>query len=138
MWEVYSLRSRTVPTFKKLARAKVNLSEKEIAEHMINPYYFSRIYRSQNEVALDRHHPNHINSKITIKSEYNLPIRLCDLNNILKEMSTIYARLINQYKFKYQVVFSVIFDKETQEELEQNVSLEGNQCLTWSDIENMI
>ena len=76
-----------------------------------------------------------MNSKITTKSKYNLPVELLDLNNILKEMSAIYARLINQYKFKYQVVFSVIFDKETQEEIKQYVSLKVNKSLTWSDIE---
>ena len=60
---------------------------------------------------------------------------MIDLNNIFRERSTIYARLIEQYKFKYQVVFSVIFDTETQQELEQDVSLEVNQSLTWNDIE---
>ena len=50
-------------------------------------------------------------------------------------MAKIYGRLINQFKFKNQVVFSVIFDKETQEELEQYISLQVNQSLTWSDIE---
>ena len=128
-------RARAIPILKTLARAKANLSEKEIAKHMINQYYFSKRYEPQYEVNLDQHHPNHINSKITIKSKYNLPTEMFDLNNILKEMSTIYARLINQFKFKNQVVFSVIFDKETQEELEPYISLEVNQSLTWSDIE---
>ena len=128
-------RARPIPTLKQLARAKVNLSEKELAKHMINPYYFSKRYEPQYDVNLDQHHPKHLNSKITVKPKYDLPIELLDLNNIFKEMSTIYARLIEQYKFKYQVVFSVIFDKETQEELEQYVSLVVNQSLTWSDIE---
>ena len=60
---------------------------------------------------------------------------MIDLNNIFRERSTIYARLIEQYKLKYQVVFSVSFDTETQQELEQDVSLEVNQSLTWNDIE---
>ena len=131
--------ARAIPTLKTLARAKVNLSnrelEREITKRMINPYYFSKIYGPQYEVNLGHHHINHTNSKIPIKSKHNLPIELCDLNKILKEMSAIYARLINQYKFKYQIVFLVIFDKETQEELENYVSLEVNQNLTWSDIE---
>ena len=128
-------RARSVPTLKQLARAKVNLSEKELAKHMINPYYFSKRYEPQYDVNLDQHHPKHLNSKITVKPKYDLPIELLDLNNIFKEMSAIYARLIEQYKFKYQVVFSVIFDKETRDELEQYVSLEVNQSLTWNDIE---
>ena len=128
-------RARSVPTLKQLARAKVNLSEKELAKHMINPYYFSKRYEPQYDVNLDQHHPKHLNSKITVKPKYDLPIELLDLNNIFKEMSAIYARLIEQYKFKYQVVFSVIFDKETRDELEQYVTLEVNQSLTWNDIE---
>ena len=92
-------------------------------------------YEHQYSINLDQHHPNHLNSKITTKSKYNLPVELLDLNIILKEMSVVYARLINQYKFKYQVVFSIIFVKETQEELEQYVSFEVNKNSTWSDIE---
>ena len=37
-----------------------------------------------------------------------------DVDSILREMSIIYARLIDQYKFKYQVVFSAEFDKEDE------------------------
>ena len=134
---------RAVPTLKQSARAKVNLLKKElvkeIARKMINPYYFSKRYQRQYSIDLEQYHPNQINSKITVKSNYNLPVEILYLNKILKEMAwKIYGRLINQYKFKYQVVFSVIFDKETQDELEQYVSLEVNQSLTWSDIEKLI
>ena len=82
--------ARIVPTLKTLARAKVNLSDKEIGEHMLNPYYFSRRDEHQYEVHLDRHHHNHLNSKITIQSKYNLPVDLFDLNNIFKEMAMHY------------------------------------------------
>ena len=50
-------------------------------------------------------------------------------------MAKIYGRLINQFKFKYQIVLSAIFDKETEEELEQYIILQVNQSLIWSDIE---
>ena len=106
--------ARTVPTLRKLARAKVNLSNKEVGEHMLNPYYFSRRYEHQYEVNVDRHHPNHLNSKITIKSKYNLPIELFDLNNIFREMAKIPERLLKQFKFKHQVVYFTIFDKGLQ------------------------
>ena len=33
----------------------------------------------------------------------------------MKELAMIYARLINQYKFKYQTVFSAIFDKQDED-----------------------
>ena len=39
---------------------------------------------------------------------------MTDVDNILREMSIIYSRLINQYKFKFQVVFSAEFDKEDE------------------------
>ena len=32
----------------------------------------------------------------------------------MKEVSVIYARLINQYKFKHQTVFSARFDKKDE------------------------
>ena len=34
------------------------------------------------------------------------------INTLVKEMSVIHARLINQYKFKYQTVFLCNFDKQ--------------------------
>ena len=34
------------------------------------------------------------------------------INSLVKEMSVIYARLISQYKFKYQCVFLCNFDKQ--------------------------
>ena len=32
----------------------------------------------------------------------------------MKDLSNIYARLINQYKFRYQTVFSARFDKQVE------------------------
>ena len=93
---------------------------------MINLYFFSQRYQ------LQPLHNQNIN--ITITSVYNLPVELFDLNNIFKEMSIIYGRLINQFKFKHLVVFSVIFDKETHEEIEQFFSLKVNQSSTRIDI----
>ena len=85
---------------------------------MINPYYFSKRYEPQYKIVLDSHHINHINSKITIESKHDLEIELVDVNYILREMSDIYASLINQYKFKYQTVFSAVFDKQDEDGFE--------------------
>ena len=60
---------------------------------------------------------------------------MLDQNNIFKEMAVIYGRLIHQCNIKYQVIFLVIFDKETRDELKHYLNLEVNQSLTWSDIE---
>ena len=62
-----------------------------------------------------------------------------DVNDILIEMANIYARLINQYKFKYQTVFSAVFDKQDEDGLELDkiemfISLKINQNLTRADI----
>ena len=38
------------------------------------------------------------------------------VNKVLKEIATMYARLINQYKFKDQTVFSARFEKQDGED----------------------
>ena len=67
---------------------------------MLNPYYFKNknLYNIL-KINLDSHHINHLNSKITISSttEYN-SIDMDLINSLVKEMSVIYARLINQYQ----------------------------------------
>ena len=57
-------------------------------------------------------------------------------------MAIIYARLINQYKIRYQVVFSARFDKQDEDgqvldEIELFIHLNINQNLTQSDIDNI-
>ena len=53
------------------------------------------------------------------------------INHIIKQLSNIYARLINQYKFKYQTVFSVVFDKQNELFVDLNIS----HNLTQNDID---
>ena len=60
----------------------------------------------------------------------------------MRERSIIYARLINQYKFRYQVVFSAIFDRQDEDgqildETELFINLNINQNLTQSDLDNV-
>ena len=57
----------------------------------------------------------------------------------MKELAMIYARLINQYKFNYQTVFSAIFDKQDEDgqildETEMFFNLNINHNLTETDI----
>ena len=47
------------------------------------------------------------------------------INSLVKEMSSIYARLINQYKFKYQCTFLARFDKLD----EDNVMLDETRII---------
>ena len=59
----------------------------------------------------------------------------------MKELSVIYDRLINQYKFKYHTLFSASFYKINEEdqrynEIELYKNLKINHNLTESDIDN--
>ena len=110
---------------------------------MVNPYYFSdRNLKVAYKINLDSHHINHLNSKVTFSSNFeNTGIDFRFINKILREMSIIYARLINQYKFRYQTVFSARFDKQDEDgqildETELFLNLNINQNLTQSDIDN--
>ena len=66
---------------------------------MINPYYFTdRKLKVAYKINLDSHHINHLNSKLTITSNFeNTGIEIRFINKIMREMSIIYARFINQY-----------------------------------------
>ena len=86
---------------------------------MINPYYFTdRSAKVGFKINLDNHHINHANSKVTITPNYpGLGSEVRYINKIIKELLVIYARIINQYNFRYQTVFSARFD--TQDENNQ-------------------
>ena len=135
-------------SLKKLARNKINLDDKqlnkELAKKMINPYYFSdRNLQVAYKINLDSHHINHLNSKLTITSFFqNTGIEFRFINKIMREMATVYARLINQYKFRYQTVFSARFDKQDEDgqlldETELFNNLNINQNLTQSDLDKI-
>ena len=84
---------------------------------MLKPYYFTdRNVKVAFKTSLDSHHINHANSKLTITPIYSkFGIETIYNNKIVKEMATIYARLINQYIFRYQTVFSASFDKQDED-----------------------
>ena len=133
-------------SLKKLTRNKINLDDrqlnKELAKKMINPYYFSdRDLKVAYKINLDSHHINHLNSKLTITSNFeNTGIEFRFINKIMREMAIIYARLINQYKFRYQTVFSARFDKQDEDNHlldELFINLNINQNLTQSDLGNI-
>ena len=135
-------------SLKQISRNKINLDDKqlnkELAKKMINPYYFSdRNLKVAYKINLDSHHINHLNSKLTISSNFeNTGIESRFINKIMREMAIIYSRLINQYKFRYQTVFSARFDKQNEDgqlldETELFINLNINQNLTQSDIDNI-
>ena len=135
-------------SLKKLARNNIKLNDKqlnkELPKKMINPYYFSdRNLKVAYKINLDSHHINNLNSKLTISSNFpNTGIEFRFINKIMREMSIIYARLINQYKFRHRVVFLGRFDKQDEDgqlsdETALFINLNINQNLTQSDIDNI-
>ena len=135
-------------SLKQLARNNIKLDDKQLnkdlARKMINPYYFTdRNLQVGFKIDLDSHHINHLNSKITITPNFKeLGIEVRYINKILKELSIIYARLINQYKFRYQTIFSARFDKQNEDnqvldETELFINLNINHNLTQSDLDNI-
>ena len=135
-------------SLKQLARNIIKLHDKqlikELARKMINPYFFTdRNLGVGFKIDLDSHHINHLNSKLTITPNYpEFGIEVRYNNKIMKELSIIYARLINQYKFRYQTVFSARFDKEDEggqllDETEFFINLNINRNLTESDLDKI-
>ena len=111
---------------------------------MINPYYFTdRNWRVGFNINLHSHNINHANSKINITPNYpEFGIEVRYINKIIKNSSVIYARLVNQYKFRYQTVFSARFDKQNEDgqlldETELFINLNINHNLTQTDIDNI-
>ena len=135
-------------SLKQLARNNINLddkqSKKKLAKKMINPYYFTdRALQVGFKIILHSHNLHHTTSKITITPnhpEFGFEFRY--INKIMKELSVFYARLINQYKFKYQTVFSARFDKQDEndqvlDETELFINLNINHKSTQTDIDKI-
>ena len=134
----------TPKTLKQLAREKIKLDDKKLAKMMINPYYFiGENLKNGFKINLESHNISHANSILTIIPKYpDSGIEFRYINNIIKEMSVIYARLINQYKFKYHTLFSASFYKINEEdqrdnEIELYINLKINHNLTKSNIDNI-
>ena len=135
-------------SLKQLAQDNFRLDDKqlnkELARKMINPYYFTDIALPVGlKIFLDSHILHHKNSKLTITPNYpEFGIEVRYIIKIMKELSIIHARLINQYKFRYQTVFSARFDKQNEDnqlidKTELFINLNINQNLTQTDIDNI-
>ena len=135
-------------SLKQLTRDNIRLDDrqlnKKLAKKMINPYFFTnRALQVAFKINLDSRHKNHANSKLTITPNFpEFGIKLRYINEIMKELAMIYARLLNQYKFKYQTVFSAKFDQQDEDgelldeiELFNNINI--NQKLTQSDLDKI-
>ena len=95
------------------------------------------------DITVDKHHKKNLNSQITITSKFdNTGIEMYYINEIFKEMSQIYANFINQYKFKYQLSFMLLFykfeeDGDIRKEAEMSINLNMTNNLTQSEIDNV-
>ena len=78
---------------------------------MINPYYFiDENLKNVFKINLESHNINHANSLLNVVPNFpDIGIETRYIIKILKEMATIHARLINQKKFKYHIIFPAIF-----------------------------
>ena len=68
-------------------------------------------------------------------SEYDVEVRYH--NHIIKQLCNIYVGLINQYIFRYQTVFSAVFDKQNEDGKELFIDLNISHNLTQSDIDKI-
>ena len=135
-------------TLQQLARQNIKMNDKEldkeIAKKMINPYYFiDENLKIGFKIFLESHNINRANSLLNIEPNFpDIGIETRYINKILREMATIYARLINQYKFKYHKSFSASFYKINEEdqrsdEIELFINLNINNNLTETDVNNI-
>ena len=111
---------------------------------MINPYYFiDKNLKIGFKIGLESHNISHANSILTILPKFpEFGIEFRYINKIVKELSVICARLINQYKFKYDTLFSSSFYEINEEDQRNNhielyKNLKINNNLTESDIDNI-
>ena len=77
------------------------MDDRELAKLMINPYYFiDENLQIGLKINLESHNISHANSILTIIPNFpELGIEFRYINKIIKELSVIYARLLNQNKF---------------------------------------
>ena len=94
-------------SLKQLAREKIKLDDKKLAENKINPSYVTDgNLKVEFKIKLDTNKKNHGKSKLTIPPNYHVfGIEVRYINKIIREFSVNYARLINQNKFEYKTVF---------------------------------
>ena len=108
-------------------------------EYKFTDKILNKIY----DITIDRHNKKDLNSQITITSKFdNTGIEMYFIDKIFKEMAYIYAKFINQYKFKYQLSFMLLFYKSEEDgdigkEAEMTVTLNMVNNLIQSEIDNV-
>ena len=118
--------------------------DKTSAKMMINPYYFiDENLKNGFKINLESHIISHAISILIITPKFpESGFEYRYTNKIIKELSVVYARIINQYKFKYHTLFSTSFYKNNEEdqrnkEIELYINLNIKHNLTESDNDNI-
>ena len=117
--------------------------DKELAEKMINSFFFDEYLKNRSKVYLESHNINHAISVLNIVPNFpDIGIETRYINQILTEMATIYARLLNQYEIRYHIIFSASFYKINEEdqrsdETEIFTNSNTNRNLTENDINDI-
>ena len=115
--KVYNLETK-----EQIARENIKMNDKELDEELsrkiVTPHYSTdENSKIGFKIELDNHNIIHANSVLSITSIYpDFGIEKSYNNKILEETSTIYARLKNQYKVKYHILFSANFYKINEDD----------------------
>ena len=111
---------------------------------MINPYSFTKEnLKTGFKIDLDSHNINLAIFILTMEPSFvEFRIEFRYINKISKEMATIYARILNHYKFRYHVLFSASYCKtnvedQRSDETDLFINLNFNHNLTETDIDNI-
>ena len=135
-------------TLKQVPRQNIKMNDEgidnELAKMMINPNYFIvENLKIGFKINLESHNVNQANCILNITTNFpESGIEFRYIKRVMKELSVIYARLINQYLFKYHILFSASFYKINEEdqrsnEIELYINLNINHDLTETDIGNI-
>ena len=94
---------------KRVVKEDIKVSDTEDA----NLYYFTdRILKIAYDINIDIHHDKHAISTIISTSKFNdIGFDIVHIFKILEELAEIFAKLIGQFKFKYQLTFLAIINK---------------------------
>ena len=124
---------------KKEANKNKNIKRDDKIEYKFSDNILHTAY----DITVDKHHKKNLNLQITITSKFDdTGIEMNFVDEIFREMSHIYAKFINQYKFKYQLSFMLLFHKfeedgDIRKEAEMPINLNMTNNLTQSEIENV-
>ena len=111
---------------------------------MTNPYYFNdEKLKNGFESKLENQKINHAYYLFNIEPNFSyIGVETRYINKMLEEMAPIYARLLNQYKFIYHIIFAASFykaieDDRRSDEIELFINLNIKNNLTEIDINNL-